>query len=61
MVNDSRHSMMELRCRTLRRRAGTRSKGSDRQLHSESQEGAEDVLTGSSAHNITMTATNSRW
>ena len=56
MVNDSRHSLMELRCRTIRRRAGTRSKGSDRQLHIDSQERAEDVLTGSSAHNVTMTA-----
>ena len=60
-VNGSRHSMMDLRSRTLRRLAGTRPKGRDRQLHRESQGRAENLLSGTSVHHITMTVSNNQW
>ena len=61
VVNGSRHLMMDLRSRTLRRLAGARPKGRDRQLHRESQGRAEDLLSGTSVHYITMTVSNNQW
>ena len=60
-VNDFRHSRMGLRCKALRRHASTRSEGSDRQLHTVSQVGAEELITGTGANNITVNVSNRCW
>ena len=60
-VNDFRHSRMGFRCKALRRHASTRSEGSDRQLHTVLQVGAEELLTGTGANNITVNVSNRCW
>ena len=57
-ANDFRHSRMELRCRADLRAQGQKAATGSCTV---SQVGAEELLTGSGAHNITMSFSNRWW
>ena len=61
MVNGTRHLRLELRSRTIIRIVGTGPKGRDSQLHRDSKERAEELLSGTRMHSITMTISNNQW
>ena len=62
VVNGTWHLKLELRSRTIIRIVGTGpTKGRDSQLHRNSKDRPEELLSGTRMHSITMINSNKQW
>ena len=61
VVKGTLHFGLELRSRTILRIVGTGPKGRDSQLDRDSKERAEELLSGTRRHSITVTISNNQW